>query len=50
VWVVRAPPPAAAGAFLHGLAGVHAADRPAVPISAMDIADALPHAWRTIRG
>jgi ADP-dependent NAD(P)H-hydrate dehydratase / NAD(P)H-hydrate epimerase len=47
---VEAGPAYAAGAFLPGLAGVHAADRPAVPISAMDIADALPHAWRTIRG
>jgi hydroxyethylthiazole kinase-like uncharacterized protein yjeF len=47
---VEAAPAAAAGAFLHGLAGVHAADRPAVPISAMDIVDALPEAWRTIRG
>ena len=43
-------PAAAAGAFLHGLAGVTAADRPEVPISAMDIAAALPDAWRAIRG
>src|SRR4051794_11266730 len=47
---VDAAPAAAAGAFLHGLAGVHAAARPAAPISAMDIADALPMAWRTVRG
>ena len=47
---IEAAPAAAAGAFLHGLAGVQASDRPAVPISAMDIAAALPEAWRTIRG
>jgi hydroxyethylthiazole kinase-like uncharacterized protein yjeF len=47
---IEAAPAAAAGAFLHGLAGVHAADRPAVPISAMDITAALPEAWRTVRG
>jgi len=41
---------AAAGAFLHGLAGVHAAARPATSITAMDIATALPAAWRTVRG
>ncbi len=47
---VDAAPAAAAGAFLHGLAGVDAAGRPAAAISAMDIAAALPDAWRTIRG
>jgi NAD(P)H-hydrate repair Nnr-like enzyme with NAD(P)H-hydrate dehydratase domain len=41
---------AAAGAFLHGLAGVHASGRPGVPIAATDIAEALPSAWRTVRG
>jgi ADP-dependent NAD(P)H-hydrate dehydratase / NAD(P)H-hydrate epimerase len=47
---VEAASAAAAGAFLHGLAGVHAASRPAAPVTAMDIAAALPDAWRTIRG
>jgi hydroxyethylthiazole kinase-like uncharacterized protein yjeF len=47
---VAVAPAAAAGAFLHGLAGVNAAGRPAVAISAMDIAAALPDAWRAIRG
>ena len=47
---VDAAPAAAAGAFLHGLAGVTAAGRPPVAISAMDIAAALPDAWRAIRG
>jgi len=47
---VDVAPAAAAGAFLHGLAGVDAAGRPAAPISAMEIAAALPDAWRTIRG
>src|SRR3954454_4403231 len=47
---VEAAPAAAAGAFLHGLAGVHAAARPIAPITAMDIAEALPQAWRTVRG
>src|SRR4051794_11641 len=47
---VEAAPAAAAGAFLHGLAGVHAAARPPAPITAMDIAEALPQAWRTVRG
>ena len=45
-----AAPAAAAGAFLHGLAGVHAAARPAASITAMDIANSLPDAWRTVRG
>jgi len=47
---VDAAPAAAAGAFLHGLAGVTAAGRPEVAISAMDIAAALPDAWRAVRG
>jgi hydroxyethylthiazole kinase-like uncharacterized protein yjeF len=47
---VEAPLAAAGGAFLHGLAGVLAAGRPAVPITAMDIAGALPDAWRSVRG
>ncbi|HET6818540.1 MAG TPA: NAD(P)H-hydrate dehydratase [Mycobacteriales bacterium] len=47
---VEAAAAAAAGAFLHGLAGVHAAGRRAAPIAAMDIAMTLPEAWRTIRG
>jgi ADP-dependent NAD(P)H-hydrate dehydratase / NAD(P)H-hydrate epimerase len=47
---VEAATAAAAGAFLHGLAGVLAAGRPEVPLTAMDIAAALPDAWRSIRG
>jgi ADP-dependent NAD(P)H-hydrate dehydratase / NAD(P)H-hydrate epimerase len=47
---VEAPLAAAGGAFLHGPAGVLAAGRPAVPITAMDVAGALPDAWRSVRG
>jgi hydroxyethylthiazole kinase-like uncharacterized protein yjeF len=47
---LEAAPAAAAGAFLHGLAGLRAAGRPETPIAAMDIAMTLPDAWRTIRG
>ena len=47
---VDAAAAAAAGAFLHGLAGVRAVGRPAAAITAMDIAAAIPDAWRTIRG
>src|SRR3954447_6157818 len=47
---IEPAPAAAAGVFLHGLAGVHASAHPAAPITAMDIADALPAAWRTVRG
>jgi hydroxyethylthiazole kinase-like uncharacterized protein yjeF len=41
---------AAAGAFVHGLAGVLASGSPSIPITAMQIADAVPAALRTIRG
>lgn len=41
---------AAAGAFLHGLAGLEAAGSPAAPITAMDIATRLPYAVRAVRG
>jgi hydroxyethylthiazole kinase-like uncharacterized protein yjeF len=41
---------AAAGAFLHGLAGLEAAGAPAAPITAMDIATRLPYAVRAVRG
>ncbi len=39
----------AAGAFLHGLAGLLAAGSPAASITAMDIVDRLPDAVRTVR-
>ena len=41
---------AAAGAFLHGLAGLEAAGTPAAPITAMDIVTRLPYAVRAVRG
>jgi ADP-dependent NAD(P)H-hydrate dehydratase / NAD(P)H-hydrate epimerase len=41
---------AAAGAFLHGLAGLVAAGSPAAPITALDIATRLPEALRAVRG
>ncbi|HET7531332.1 MAG TPA: NAD(P)H-hydrate dehydratase [Mycobacteriales bacterium] len=41
---------ASAGAFLHGLAGVRAAGRPETAVTAMDVAAAIPDAWRTVRG
>jgi ADP-dependent NAD(P)H-hydrate dehydratase / NAD(P)H-hydrate epimerase len=41
---------AAAGAFLHGLAGLEAAGSPAAAITAMDIATRLPSAVRAVRG
>jgi hydroxyethylthiazole kinase-like uncharacterized protein yjeF len=41
---------AAAGAFLHGLAGLLAAGEPAVPITASDLLDTVPLALRAVRG
>jgi ADP-dependent NAD(P)H-hydrate dehydratase / NAD(P)H-hydrate epimerase len=41
---------AAAGAYLHGLAGLLAVDVPAAAITAMDVVEALPDAVRAIRG
>jgi hydroxyethylthiazole kinase-like uncharacterized protein yjeF len=41
---------AAAGAFIHGLAGVLASGAPSIPITAMQIADAVPTALRAVRG
>ncbi|MGA4840150.1 NAD(P)H-hydrate dehydratase [Streptomyces sp. G45] len=35
-------------AFLHGLAARHAAD--GAPVAAQDVADAIPAAWRDVRG
>ncbi|MEU6120484.1 NAD(P)H-hydrate dehydratase [Streptomyces sp. NPDC047123] len=35
------------GAYLHGLAGRHAAD--GAPVAAQDVADAIPAAWREAR-
>ncbi|MFG2499940.1 NAD(P)H-hydrate dehydratase [Streptomyces sp. NPDC048441] len=36
------------GAYLHGLAGRHAAD--GAPVGAQDVAEAIPAAWRDVRG
>ncbi|MGW6274334.1 NAD(P)H-hydrate dehydratase [Streptomyces sp. NPDC055060] len=36
------------GAYLHGLAGRHAAD--GAPVGAHDVAEAIPAAWRDVRG
>ncbi|WP_335934331.1 NAD(P)H-hydrate dehydratase [Streptomyces sp. PTD5-9] len=38
---------ASAGAYLHGLAARHAAD--GAPVAALDVADAIPAAWRDVR-
>ncbi|GAA1931029.1 bifunctional ADP-dependent NAD(P)H-hydrate dehydratase/NAD(P)H-hydrate epimerase [Streptomyces durmitorensis] len=38
----------AVGAYLHGLAGRHAAD--GAPVGAQDVAEAIPAAWRDVRG
>jgi hydroxyethylthiazole kinase-like uncharacterized protein yjeF len=38
---------ASAGAYLHGLAARHASD--GGPVSAQDVADAVPAAWRDVR-
>jgi NAD(P)H-hydrate repair Nnr-like enzyme with NAD(P)H-hydrate dehydratase domain len=35
-------------AYLHGLAGRYAAD--GAPAGAHDVADAIPEAWRDVRG
>ena len=40
----------AAGAFLHGMAGMLAAGTPAAPMTAMDVATRLPQAIRTLAG
>jgi hydroxyethylthiazole kinase-like uncharacterized protein yjeF len=40
----------AAGAFLHGLAGLEAAGEPASPFTAMDVVRRLPQALRLARG
>ncbi|MBV9292345.1 MAG: NAD(P)H-hydrate dehydratase, partial [Frankiales bacterium] len=45
-----APDAAAAGAFLHGMAGLVAAGEPAAPIVAMDIVDGLSAALRILGG
>jgi NAD(P)H-hydrate repair Nnr-like enzyme with NAD(P)H-hydrate dehydratase domain len=37
------------GAFLHGLSGLFAAASPPAPITAMDVAEALPDAIRAVR-
>lgn len=37
-----------AGAFLHGLSALIAADEPAAPISALDLVEHLPEAMRTV--
>ncbi|MCX3060350.1 NAD(P)H-hydrate dehydratase [Streptomyces beihaiensis] len=39
---------AATGAYLHGLAARHAAD--GAPVSAQDVAAAIPAVWRDVRG
>jgi len=39
----------AAGAFLHGLAGLEAAGNPPTPFTAMDVVRRLPQALRTVR-
>ena len=39
-----------AGAFLHGLAGLIAADEPFAPINALDLVEHLPEAIRTVSG
>jgi hydroxyethylthiazole kinase-like uncharacterized protein yjeF len=41
---------AAGGAFIHGLAGVLASGAPSIPVTAMQIAGAVPTALRAIRG
>jgi len=38
------------GAFLHGLAGLIAADEPLAPINALDLVEHLPEAIRTVSG
>ncbi|WP_327369331.1 NAD(P)H-hydrate dehydratase [Streptomyces sp. NBC_01217] len=38
---------ASVGAYLHGLAARHAAD--GAPVAALDVADAIPAAWRDVR-
>lgn len=38
----------AVGAYLHGLAGRHAAN--GAPVGAHDVAEAIPAAWRDVRG
>lgn len=38
----------AVGAYLHGLAGRHAAG--GAPVGAQDVAEAIPAAWRDVRG
>jgi ADP-dependent NAD(P)H-hydrate dehydratase / NAD(P)H-hydrate epimerase len=40
---------AAAGAFLHGLAGLLAVGEPAAPITATDVIDVVPRAIRALR-
>lgn len=45
---LRAGDAAAVGAYLHGLAGRHAAD--GAPVGAHDVAEAIPAAWRDVRG
>ncbi|HET6908732.1 MAG TPA: NAD(P)H-hydrate dehydratase [Mycobacteriales bacterium] len=47
---VSAVDAAAAGAFLHGLAGLLAAGDPPAPISASDVIRAVPRAVRAVRG
>ena len=39
-----------AGAFVHGLSGLIAADDPAAPINALDLIEYMPEALRTVRG
>lgn len=45
---LRAGDAGAVGAYLHGLAGRHAAD--GAPVGAHDVAEAIPAAWRDVRG
>jgi hydroxyethylthiazole kinase-like uncharacterized protein yjeF len=39
----------AVSAFVHGLAGMHAAGTPAAPVTALGVAEHVPHAIRTVR-
>ncbi|MFJ3214327.1 NAD(P)H-hydrate dehydratase [Kitasatospora sp. NPDC086801] len=40
---------ASVGAYLHGLAGRHAAGAPGAPVTALAVAQALPAVWRAVR-
>lgn len=40
---------ASVAAYLHGLAGRHAAGAPGAPVTALQVAAALPVVWRDVR-